>query len=53
LVTNTVRISTRVAAPSAANVSTDSKAFGSPGDSPCNSAIRSDGTISVQEIHSW
>src|SRR6202035_5825523 len=35
-----------------ANVKTDSKAFGSPRDSPCSSAIRSGGAISVQEIHS-
>jgi hypothetical protein len=53
LVGNTVRISIRVAAPSGANVRTDSKAFGSPRDSPCSSAIRSGGAISVQEIHSW
>src|SRR5438270_9929896 len=53
LVGNTVRISIRVAAPSGANVKTDSKAFGSPRDSPCSSAIRSGGAISVQEIHSW
>jgi len=49
---NTVRISIRVAAPSGANVRTDSKAFGSPRDSPCSGAIRSGGAISVQEIHS-
>ncbi|MCU1662927.1 MAG: hypothetical protein JWR58_2992, partial [Pseudonocardia sp.] len=53
LVGNTVRISIRVAAPSGANVKTDSKAFGSPRDSPCSSAIRCGGAISVQEIHSW
>src|ERR1700730_17697914 len=53
LVGNTVRISIRVAAPSGANVKTDSKAFGSPRDSPCSSAIRSGRVISVQEIHSW
>jgi hypothetical protein len=53
LVGNTVRISIRVAAPSGANVRTDSKAFGSPRDSPWSIAIRSGGTISVQEIHSW
>jgi hypothetical protein len=41
LVGNTVRISIRVAAPSGANVKTDSKAFGSLRDSPCSSAIRS------------
>jgi hypothetical protein len=50
---NTARISTRVAAPSGANVMTDSKAFWSPRDSPCSRAIRSGRAISVQEIHSW
>jgi hypothetical protein len=53
LVGKTVRISIRVAAPSGANVMTDTKAFGSPRDSPCRSAIRSGGAISVHEIHSW
>jgi hypothetical protein len=53
LVGNTVRISTRVAAPSGANVRTDSKAFGSPRDAPWSNEIRSGGMISVQVIHSW
>src|SRR4029079_15013991 len=53
LVGNTVAISIRVAAPSGANVRTDSNAFGSPRDSPWSSAIRPGGVISVQEIHSW
>ena len=48
-----MRIAIRVAAPSGVNVTIDWKAFGSPRDSPCSSAIRSGGTISVQEIHSW
>jgi hypothetical protein len=52
---NIVRISIRVtlpSGPSAANVKSDSKAFGSPRDSPWSSAIRSGGAISVQQIHS-
>src|SRR5665647_811385 len=40
-------------APDGANVRTDSKVFGSPRDSPCSIAVRSDGAISVQVIHSW
>src|SRR6266851_4769714 len=45
LVGNAARISIRVAAPSGANVRTDSKAFGSPRDSPWSSAIRSGGAM--------
>ena len=36
-----------------ASVMTDSKALGSPRNSPCCTAIRSGGAISVQVIHSW
>ena len=43
----------RPPAPSGANVRTDSKAFGSPRDSPWSNAIRSGGAISVQENPSW
>src|SRR5215203_439425 len=43
----------RVAGPSAVNVRTDSKAFGSSRDSPCSIAMRSGGATSVQRIHSW
>ena len=49
---NTARITIRVPSPAGSNVRTDSKALGSPRDSPCTSAIRSGGTISDQEIHS-
>ena len=50
---NTVRITIRVSSPTGSKVRTDSKALGSSRDSPCTSAIRSGGTISVQVIHSW
>ena len=52
LVGNTVRISIRVAAPSTANVRTESKAFGSSRNPPCRNAIRTGGVISVEQIHS-